>query len=101
MRADRVAKDGPPMFFEKPAPPVSDSAAARSLAVGVLELCSLCEDLLSLAAAHQAAPIDLDAFSEQLDAVRASALPLLKHSTPEADNDPYSAAALGRWVWRE
>ena len=92
------------MYFEHPVSPTSNSSAARSLAVGVLELCGLCEELLTLAAARDAAPDSLSTISEQLEAVRATATPLVCQSnaaTDEAGDKDYSLSALGLWVWRE
>lgn len=93
------------MYFEHPVSPTPDTrVAAQSLAVGILELCGLCEELLNLAAMRDAAPQQLAALSEQLEAVRATAAPLASPSTaPPANSsgDTYSLAGLGQWVWRE
>lgn len=90
------------MFFERPVSPTPDTrTAARSLAVGVLELCGLCEQLLDLAA-RNASPQSLEAIAEQLEAVRASATPLAaKTASAVTSSDAYSLSALGQWVWRE
>ena len=90
------------MFSERlDSPTPGGNAAARSLATGVLELCALCESLLTLAAAHDAAPDHLAVISEQLEAVRATASPLAATRGAEPTQDPYSLSLLGQWVWRE
>ncbi len=100
--ANSHAKDGPTVYPERlDSPPPHADAAARSLATGVLELCALCENLLTLAAAHDAAPEHLTVISEQLEAVRATASPLAVTPGVETDPDPYSLSLLGQWVWRE
>ena len=89
------------MIFEHPDTPAPPDGGARALATGVLELCALCETLLDLAAAHDAAPCQLAMLTEKLEAVRDVASPLAVTQDTETPADPYALSLLGQWVWRE
>ena len=118
MMAASDAKDGPSMFSDwlsylrndRLAAATCDTApepdAVQALAAGVLQLCTLCEelvDLVPLAAAPEAVPPVLSVIPAQIAAVRACADEIQCRPVvlPAVPMDPYSLAALGEWVWRE
>ncbi|MBV9850170.1 MAG: hypothetical protein JO250_10895 [Armatimonadetes bacterium] len=89
-----------------PDPAPEPAAAVQSLADGVQQLCTLCEELLVLVSLSDAAqdvtePL-LRTIPAQIEAVRACAGEIKsQRSAAPAESDPYSLAALGQWVWRE
>ena len=80
----------------------SDNAPdpVRSLATGVLQLCTLCEELTGLVALHDPALPAVHAIPERIDAVRTCA-GQIKHQEAARASDRSSLAALGLWVSRE
>ena len=84
-----------------------DPAAVQALAAGVQQLCTVCEELLALAARSDPSPGMAQrliyTIPEQIEAVRACASEIKYQGTlcAPSTTDSYSLTALGQWVWNE